>query len=292
MNSVRIGVDVAGIGRPLSTRAHRRCNSFQKAMCNTCDNRVEIHSTSEVLRDSGRVALKKSIGLCRVADGLSGANFKVHEFFSHLDDACKMGRCLLVGSALVSTQKLLSENARLFPEGTLLICDTQSNGKGRGNNLWTSNEGCLMFSFTCNFRDGRTLPCVQYIASLALVEAVKEYTAHVQGRVGEKEVLPGLKIKWPNDLYYGNQKIGGILCNSAYSDGAFCTTIGIGFNLHNKEPTLCLADVLEQHAAQSMKREVLVATFLGHFTRLNLTFSEAGFKSIRVRKCCVTLTRS
>jgi len=55
-------------------------------------------------------------------------------------------------------------------------------------------------------RDGRTLPCVQYIASLALVEAVKEYTAHVQGRVGEKEVLPGLKIKWPNDLYYGNQK--------------------------------------------------------------------------------------
>lgn len=154
-----------------------------------------------------------------------------------------------------------------------------------------------MFSFTCNFRDGRTLPCVQYIASLALVEAVKEYTAHVQGRVGEKEVLPGLKIKWPNDLYYGNQKIGGILCNSAYSDGAFCTTIGIGFNLHNKEPTLCLADVLEQHVAQSMKREVLVATFLGedyiieggtrtymvtgHFTRLNLTFSEAGFKSIR-----------
>jgi len=44
-----------------------------------------------------------------VADGLSGANFKVHEFFSHLDGACKMGRCLLVGSALVSTQKLLSE---------------------------------------------------------------------------------------------------------------------------------------------------------------------------------------
>lgn len=86
MNSVRIGVDVAGIGRPLSTRAHRRCNSFQKAMCNTCDNRVEIHSTSEVLRDSGRVALKKSIGLCHVADGLSGANFKVHEFFSHLDE--------------------------------------------------------------------------------------------------------------------------------------------------------------------------------------------------------------
>ena len=57
-----------------------------------------------------------------------------------------------------------------------------------------------------------------------------------------------------------------------------------------------------------MKREVLVATFLGedyiieggtrtymvtgHFTRLNLTFSEAGFKRIRVRKCCVTLTRS
>ena len=87
---------------------------------------------------------------------------------------------------------------------------------------------------------------------------------------------------------------------------------------------MCLADVLEQYAAQSvsnlnilashfltgeqLKREVLVATFLGedyiieggtctytvtgHFTRLNLTFCEAGFKSIRVRKCCMTFKRS
>ncbi len=36
---------------------------------------------------------------------------------------------------------------------------------------------------------------------------MNEYTARVQGRVGEKEVLPGLKIKWPNDLYYDNQKV-------------------------------------------------------------------------------------
>jgi hypothetical protein len=71
-----------------------------------------------------------------------------------------------------------------------------------------------------------------------------------------------------------------------------------------------ILNILASHflTGEQMKREVLVATFLGedyiieggtrtymvtgHFTRLNLTFSEAGFKSIRVRKCCVTLTRS
>lgn len=44
-----------------------------------------------------------------------------------------------------------------------------------------------------------------------------------------------------------------------------------------------ILNILASHflTGEQMKREVLVATFLGHFTRLNLTFSEAGFKSIR-----------
>lgn len=35
-----------------------------------------------------------------------------------------------------------------------------------------------------------------------------------------------VKIKWPNDLYIGNEKVGGILCQSDYRNGVFVITSG------------------------------------------------------------------
>lgn len=45
---------------------------------------------------------------------------------------------------------------------------------GRSANVWESPPGCLMFSFTLQMEDGRIVPLVQYIASLALTEAIKD----------------------------------------------------------------------------------------------------------------------
>lgn len=41
-------------------------------------------------------------------------------------------------------------------------------------NLWESPIGCLMFSFTLQMDDGRTVPLVQYVVSLAVTEAIKD----------------------------------------------------------------------------------------------------------------------
>jgi biotin--protein ligase len=109
-----------------------------------------------------------------------------------------------VGGELTSTQDLLLEWCSFLPEGTLLIADTQFKGRGRGTNLWSSNDGCLMFSFTSKFYDGQSLPCVQYLVSIALIEAVRD---HIRDITGEHNCLPYLKIKWPNDIYYGEKKV-------------------------------------------------------------------------------------
>lgn len=43
---------------------------------------------------------------------------------------------------------------------------------GRSKNAWESPKGCLMFSFTIQMEDGRVVPLLQYVASLALTEAI------------------------------------------------------------------------------------------------------------------------
>lgn len=45
---------------------------------------------------------------------------------------------------------------------------------GRSRNTWESPKGCLMFSFTMQMEDGRAVPLLQYVVSLAITEAIKD----------------------------------------------------------------------------------------------------------------------
>lgn len=62
--------------------------------------------------------------------------------------------------------------------------------------------------------------------------------------------LPDVRIKWPNDIYANKLKIGGILCQSVYRDGAFHVIIGAGLNVNNAEPTTCLAALIQDLRGQ------------------------------------------
>lgn len=45
---------------------------------------------------------------------------------------------------------------------------------GRSKNAWESPTGCLMFSFSIQMQDGRVVPLLQYVISLAVTEAIKD----------------------------------------------------------------------------------------------------------------------
>lgn len=45
---------------------------------------------------------------------------------------------------------------------------------GRSKNVWQSPIGCLLFSFTIQMDDGKIVPLLQYVISLAITEAIKE----------------------------------------------------------------------------------------------------------------------
>eukprot|EP00899_Mesostigma_viride_P002884 jgi/Mesvir1/12597/Mv17926-RA.1 len=184
----------------------------------------------------------------------------------------KLGRTLLLAGRLPSSQTFLQDNGDMLPTGCVCLADTQVAGKGRGGNVWESPRGCLMFSFLWPLRDGAKLPLLQYLVCLALVQAVEEEAARATGR---KDVT--INIKWPNDLYARGLKVGGILCNSSYQNGQFLVVAGVGLNVSNPQPTLCINDLCG-HPSSPVTREQLLASFFNKYERMHDLFASYGFE--------------
>ena len=120
-----------------------------------------------------------------------------------------------------------SEKERL-PEGSLIVADNQTNGRGQGGNTWESEPGCnLTFTMVLypTFIKGAAQFLLSKMISLAVCDFVSKYAAPVS-------------VKWPNDVYVGEKKIAGILIEN-FIEGAYLTkTIaGIGVNINQKQFT-------------------------------------------------------
>ncbi|XP_024524939.1 biotin--protein ligase 2 [Selaginella moellendorffii] len=204
-------------------------------------------------------------------------SFRVADFVSRLS-ATIYGRLLYYGPRMPSTQTFLSQNAHSLPIGTVCVSDVQYQGKGRAGNSWVSPDGCLMFSFTLQMENGRTVPFVQYVVCLAVVQGIEAAAR------AKNATIPDVRIKWPNDLYSGNLKIGGVLCSSTYSSKTFYIVAGVGLNVDNDEPTTCLNSVLARldSKATPFAREELLATILESFEKLFTTFTTQGFSALEL----------
>lgn len=198
--------------------------------------------------------------------------FDVDAYFAELS-ALQCGNLVLFSSRLPSTHTILSQNFRALPLGTVCVADVQYQGKGRGGNVWESPKGCLMFSLTLQLEDGRTLPFLQYVVSLGVVEGFEVYCSK-QGLV-----CPDVRIKWPNDLYAKGLKVGGVLCTSTYSCKKFNLVVGVGLNVRNRQPTTCLEALLEEvnSVSHGINRERLLACVLSRLEELLGTFTRQGF---------------
>ena len=140
----------------------------------------------------------------------------------------RLGRVLLSADELPSTQALLQGAAVRAPPGLVVVASTQTAGKGRGANAWTSPAGCLAASLSTRIDvSGTRLPFVQYVVSLAVLQAARaELVAAVADAVREggeegaarlaaaRAAAATIRIKWPNDVYLGGAKLAGVLCHS------------------------------------------------------------------------------
>ncbi|VFQ69799.1 unnamed protein product [Cuscuta campestris] len=199
--------------------------------------------------------------------------FNVDHYFNSLSTTTGLGRFVIYSPRISSTQDFISSNICELPLGAVCVADVQFKGRGRSMNVWESPKGSLLFSFTLQMVDGRMVPHVQYVVSLAMADAIndlcKQYDAsHLV-----------VRIKWPNDLYLDGLKIGGILCSSTYKSQKFNVSAGIGINVDNERPTTCLNAVLQKStsAPNLLKREDILAAFFNKFETLNEVFLKQGF---------------
>lgn len=149
----------------------------------------------------------------------------------------------------------------------VVSADEQTAGKGMGSNGWESETGKnLTFSLAV---DMGFLPAErQFLLSEAVALGIIE--------VLDKTLLTEqLSIKWPNDIYYGNCKLAGILINSTIKANMMdLSIIGIGLNVNQMQfqdwPThpislkmitgkeYDLKPMLEQIASQVIKKVELL----------------------------------
>jgi len=132
-----------------------------------------------------------------------------------------IGQRVIYHSRVTSTNELAKQAVRQGAvEGTAVIADEQTAGRGRLERVWLSPKGSISLSIIL-YPGVTYLPSLIMVASLAVVRSI--------------EAVTGLKsqLKWPNDVLVNGKKVCGILIeNSVRGNIVNYAIIGIGVNVN------------------------------------------------------------
>lgn len=230
----------------------------------------------------------------------------------------EFGSILCYSEVVTSTNTLLDSNPgwlRHLPTGITMTATTQIAGRGRGGNVWINPKGVMatsiLFKIPTGAQQSLSIVTLQYLCSLAMIEAVLGYGSEVQGQGSGYEDMP-LRLKWPNDMYalkpeFFNDlsdknetsstvegddekwaKISGALINSQFLNGQFYLVWGGGINVSNLAPTTSLNLILEKlntirakkglPALPPYQHEALLAKLVFTMGQFYSVFKNSGLK--------------
>ena len=126
-----------------------------------------------------------------------------------------------------STNNFLKSYRPLQPkEVTLVTAEFQTAGRGQIGNSWESESGeNLLFSLLIHPQNIKASQqfLISQISALSAKEALEAFT-------------DGLSVKWPNDIYWHDKKIGGMLIENDLSGHTITNCIiGIGLNINQEK---------------------------------------------------------
>ena len=200
-----------------------------------------------------------------------------HDVGVHLNSS-RIGRRLEYLKHTTSTNAdafKLAENGAI--EGTVVLADSQSGGKGRRGRVWASPAGVNLYCSVVLRPDimPYEAPQLTFISAVAVARAIELTTSLTA------------EIKWPNDLLISGKKVAGLLNEmSAETDGINFVILGIGVNLNMA--TGQFPDDL-RHPATSLflesgsvvDRSRFAGTMLNELDRLYTDFLAHGFGPVR-----------
>ena len=124
-----------------------------------------------------------------------------------------------------STNSYLSRMASMLPSGTVIYTNSQTSGRGQRGNSWEAEPGKNL-TFSMLVKQPAVVPSKQFRISEAVSLAVLEWLS---------QYSDGFSVKWPNDIYYRDKKICGILIEHVLCGNAIVHTIaGVGINVNQE----------------------------------------------------------
>lgn len=157
------------------------------------------------------------------------------------------------------------------PSGTVVVAECQTAGRGRMGRTWFAAPGdSLTFSLLWRFAPGSVPYGLSLAVGVALAEAL------------DRAGVPGVALKWPNDLLRDGRKLAGVLVELV-PGAPHAAVIGIGVNL--RLPPDMPDDVKALAAALDIDvpREELLAHLLESLLGVLDEFTAGGFFAVRER---------
>lgn len=188
-----------------------------------------------------------------------------------------LGRRLVYLTSTTSTMDVARREAEAdAPEGTVVIAEEQTAGRGRFGRAWASPAGKNLYLTVLLRPPIDRLRLLSMAAPLAVAQAVQATT--------------GLEpsIKWPNDVLLDGRKLSGALIENELSGGAVrYALIGIGVNVNfdvaSTPEIAAIATSVQAALGRPISREQLLAALLNQLEALYESDREAIYAAWRAR---------
>lgn len=188
---------------------------------------------------------------------------------------------LFIGKHVIYLPSCHSTNdmaARLVPEnklfdGSVIITDHQTAGRGQRGNTWEAAPGKnLTFSIFLKpeFLEVENQFYLNIVASLGVCDFLNGY-------MGDE-----VSVKWPNDIYYRTNKMGGILIENSLRKGTIDTSIvGIGLNVNQTNFSIATATSMAMVCNQDFDLEALTQELLKSLEHYYLRLKKGLYEQLR-----------
>lgn len=138
----------------------------------------------------------------------------------------------------------------------ILIADYQSAGRGQYDRVWQCQPGqSLMFSFS--LVDFKNVFPLSLIVGLAIMAVIKDFFPKQHA----------LWLKWPNDIWFDQRKLSGILCEGSICGIEHRIVVGVGLNMVSL-PDKSIASASLSEFGFLPEKSLFLVQFFKFFSRL------------------------
>ena len=181
---------------------------------------------------------------------------------------------ILIHDSVDSTNDMAIHQAQKgMREGTVILADSQTRGKGRRDRQWHSepNVGVYLSTILKPSLPLEQMAQITLVAGVALVQAINDFS---QAKAF---------LKWPNDIILNHKKVAGILTESYQGGDHTGVILGIGINVNHSRFPVSLQHIATSLAMENgvlFERPPLISSLLTHLDREYRCFLDEGISPV------------